>query len=76
MSIKEILQEHSGDEIAESMMIPERVTARQKKVADQELAAHRAKRRELMTDEGKLKFRLAQLKLFTEKEIHPTQKVS
>jgi hypothetical protein len=69
MSLKNIFKEHTAEEIADAMMIPAKLTAKQKKEADKQLAEHRAKRRESMTEEEKLRFNLLKLKLQLEDYI-------
>ncbi|MEZ2338769.1 hypothetical protein AB6735_24175 [Mucilaginibacter sp. RCC_168] len=69
MSIKKILTENNGEQIADSMLMPARITPRQKAKADQELAAHRKKRQESMSSDDKLRYQLMQLKFKLENYI-------
>jgi hypothetical protein len=50
MSYKKLLQEHSPKDLAESFVFPVKLSAKQQKTADRQLAEARQKAREKMTD--------------------------
>jgi plasmid maintenance system antidote protein VapI len=62
MSYKKLLQEHSPKDLAESFVFPVKLSAKQQKTADRQLAEARQKAREKMTDAEKLTGRLMGLK--------------
>jgi hypothetical protein len=62
MSYKKLLQEHSPKDLAESFVFPVKLSAKQQKAADLQLAEAREKARENMTDAEKLTSRLMGLK--------------
>ncbi len=45
MSLKRIFKKYTAEEIAEAMIIPVKLTPKQKQEADRQLAEYRAKRR-------------------------------
>src|SRR5579872_450959 len=69
MSIKKILKENTGGEIAGSMFLPARLTPKQKVKADEDLAAYRRLRRENMSPEERMRYQLMQLKFRLENYI-------
>lgn len=69
MSLKRLLKEYTPEEIADAVILPVRLSAKQKKEADKQLAEHRAKRRAEMSDEEKLNLKLLQLKFQLENYI-------
>jgi len=62
MSYKKLLHEHSPKELVESFVFPVKLSAKQQKAADLQLAEAREKAREKMTAEEKLTGRLMGLK--------------
>lgn len=62
MSLKRLLKEYTLEEIAESIMIPAKLTAKQKKESDLALAEARKKSQAAMTEDDILKSRLYQLR--------------
>jgi hypothetical protein len=62
MSYKKLLQEHSPKDLAESFVFPVKLSAKQQRAADLQLAEARQKAREKMTAEVKLTGRLMGLK--------------
>jgi hypothetical protein len=62
MSYKKLLQEFTPEELAESFIFPVKLSAKQRKVADQQLAGAIKKSREKMTEEERLAGRLMGLK--------------
>jgi len=62
MSYKKLLQENSPKDLAESFVFPVKLSAKQQKSADLQLAEARQKAREKMTDAEKLTGRLMGLK--------------
>jgi hypothetical protein len=73
MSLKKLLKEYTIEEIADSFMLPAKLTVKQKQEADRQLAEHRAKRRAEMTEEEKQHFKLLQLKFRMEDYIKGDQ---
>ena len=73
MTLKKIFEEYTPAEIADAMMIPAKLTPKQKREADQQLAEHRAKRRSEMTEEDKQHFELLKLKMQLEDYIKGDQ---
>jgi len=76
MSIKKLFEQHTPEELAESFVFPVKLTAKQQREAGIQLAEHRAKRREEMTEAEKLNLRLLQLKFrledyITEEQYNP-----
>jgi plasmid maintenance system antidote protein VapI len=69
MSIKKIFDQYTPEEIAEAFIFPVKLTARQQRVADKQLAEHRAKRRAAMTEAEKMNFKLLRLKLHLENYV-------
>jgi DNA-binding transcriptional regulator YdaS (Cro superfamily) len=69
MSIKKLFEQHTPEELVESFVFPVKLTAKQQREADVQLAKHRAKRRAEMTDTEKLNLRLLQLKFRLEDYI-------
>ena len=69
MSIKKILKENTGEELAESTFLPARLTKKQRAKADLDLAEHRRLRRETMSVEEKMRYQLMQLKFRLENYI-------
>src|ERR1700743_3271574 len=63
MSYKKLRQDYSDKDLVESFVFPVKLSARQQKNADLQLAEARQKAREKMTDAGKLTGRLMGLKL-------------
>jgi len=45
VSLKKLLKEYTPEEIADAMILPAKLTLKQKKEADKQLAEHREKRR-------------------------------
>lgn len=62
MSYKKLLQEYSAEELAESFVFPTKLSARQQKAADLQLAETRKKVQEQMTETERLTGRLMGLK--------------
>ncbi|MHA4806981.1 hypothetical protein ACX0G9_02680 [Flavitalea flava] len=62
MSYKKLLQEHSPEELAESFIFPVKLSAKQQKAADLQLAEARLKTQEKMTDAERLTGKLMGLK--------------
>jgi len=62
MSIKKIFEQFTPDEIADALVLPVKLNAKQRQEADKHLAAHREKRRAEMTEAEKLNIKLIQLK--------------
>ncbi len=62
MSYKKLLQEFTPEELAESFIFPVKLSAKQKRLADQQLAEAVKKSRESMTEEERLTGRLMGLK--------------
>jgi hypothetical protein len=62
MSLKRVFKEYTPEEIADAMILPVKLTLKQKKEADRQLAEHREKRRLEMTEDERLRFKLLQLK--------------
>ena len=73
MSIKKILKENTGEELAESTFLPARLTKKQRAKADLDLAEHRRLRRETMSSEEKMRYQLMQLKFRLENYIKEGQ---
>jgi hypothetical protein len=69
MSIKKILDENTGQEIAGAIFLPGRITQKQKAKADQDLAEYRRRRRETMAAADQMSHRLMQLKFRLENYI-------
>jgi hypothetical protein len=63
MSYKKLSQEFTPEELAESFIFPVKLSAKQKKLADQQLAEAIKKSRENMSEEERLSGRLLGLKL-------------
>jgi len=73
MSIKKLFQKYTPEEIADAVIAPVSLTAKQQKEASRELAEHRAKRRAEMSDDEQLHVKLLQLKLRLEDYIAEDQ---
>ncbi len=73
MSIKKIVSENKAEDLAGSILLRRRLTARQKQKADQELADHRLKRSASLTPEQKKSAQLARLKIKLENHIKKGQ---
>jgi plasmid maintenance system antidote protein VapI len=73
MSIKKIITENKPEDLAGSMLLPKRLTAKQKEKADRDLAEHRLKRSESLTPEQKKTYQLARLKIKLENHIRKGQ---
>jgi len=73
MSIKKLFEEHTPEELVEAFVFPVKLTAKQQREADQQLAEHRSKRRAEMSEAEKLNFKLQQLKFRLEDYINADQ---
>jgi hypothetical protein len=73
MSLKKTLNEYTPAEIADALVLPVKLTAKQKQEAQRQLAEHRAKRKAEMTGEEKLQLELMQLKFRLEDYIKGDQ---
>ena len=73
MSNKKIFNEYTPAEIAGALVLPVKLTVKQRQGADKQLAEHRAKRRAGMTTEEKLLSKLMQLKFRLEDYIKGDQ---
>ena len=62
MSYKKLLKQYTPEEIAESLMIPAKLTAKQQEQANRDLAAARKKSQAAMTEEVKIELDLLQLR--------------
>jgi len=62
MSIKKLFEQYTPEEIADAFVLPVKLTAKQQREADRQLAEHREERRAGMTSAEKLNFPLPQLK--------------
>jgi hypothetical protein len=62
MSLKKLLKEYTLEEIAESLMIPAKLTAKQQEQSNRDLAAARKKSQAAMTEEQKIELDLFQLR--------------
>jgi len=62
MSIKKLFEQYTPEELAESFVFPVKLTAKQQREANSQLAEHREKRRAEMTEAEKLNLRVLQLK--------------
>jgi hypothetical protein len=62
MSLKKLLKEYTLEEIAESLMIPAKLTVKQQEQANRDLAAERKKSQADMTEEKKIELDLLQLR--------------
>jgi plasmid maintenance system antidote protein VapI len=69
MSVKKLFEQHKLEELVESFVFPVKLTSKQQREADVQLAEHRAKRRAEMTEAEKLNLRLLQLKFRLEDYI-------
>ena len=70
---KSMVAEHGEEALAESYVFPVRLTAKQKKESDMELAEALRQRREAMSSEDKVKTKLLQLKFQIEDYIRDSQ---
>jgi len=73
MSLKKILDEHTSEEIADALILPVKLTAKQTQEADRQLAEHREIRRAEMTREENLQLQLMQLKFRLEDYVNGEQ---
>lgn len=62
MSLKKIFKESALKEIADSLVLTEKLTPRQKREADKQLAEHRSKRRAEMSPQEELRLELLKLR--------------
>lgn len=73
MSLKRLFKEYTPEEIADAMILPVKLSQKQRKEADRQLAEYRAKRRAKMTEEEKLHVKLLQLKFRLEDYVKGDQ---
>ncbi len=69
MTTKKIIAKFTDAEIADSFVISEKITAKQKKAADLQLGDARKKQQSLMTEKERLLLRLLQLKFHIEDHL-------
>ena len=73
MSLKKTLNQYTPIEIADALVLPVKLTKKQKQEADRQLAEHRVKRKAEMTGEEQLQLKLMQLKFRLEDYIKGEQ---